>query len=503
MTPVRGAGPWLVAAAVLLWLGAWFWAGRHALLDDALIHLRFAHHLRDSGVFSFDGVTPSYGASSPLYVGLLSLLARLSSSPLVAKGASLLAYLALLGTVASAARRPGGARASWVAAALCLLSPMALLWLTDGMETAWSALLAILVVSSAAPEAPAAQLTRSAWGSAAGDFLLGAAAVLTRVELALAIGFAVAASLSESGWRDWRRRLPLAAGGLVGLGILQLVFGHLLPDTAVAKTAPAAALWDAAWQVARSTGAALSLGIGLAGLWLATLALAWRRAAPRERAGLLVANLLFPAVVALIALRGHTVHGIRHLLWVYCFLVAWNSRTLAVAAGARSSSGRRRWLIPLAAALLALAWIGEGRLVGRLLGQRNELLRSMRGAGLERLRDSTGGACDVGFIAFFSGARMLDFNGLVNGRELAALPWHQRLALLAAERPDFLFLTAEQARQLGRHLDLDTYRVCGRYSMQFLTTRKDYFLALAPGAPRAGFDCPAPLDAALAAAGPS
>jgi hypothetical protein len=390
---------------------------------------------------------------------------------------------------------------------------MALLWLTDGMETALSALVAILVAFFAAPVSPTAEVTAPAWRSAAGGLLLGAAAVLTRVELALAIAFAVAASLSESGWRHWRpwrKTLPLAAGGLLGLGILQLAFGHLLPDTAVAKTAPAAALWDTAWQVARSTGAALSLGIGLAGLGLLTLALALRRAGPRQRSGLLVANLLFPAVVALIALRGHTVHGIRHLLWVYCFLIAWNSRSLAVGdetrgsvEGTPSHSRRRGILIPLAACLLALAWIGEGRLVGRLLGQRNELLLSMRAAGLERLCDATGGAFDVGFIAFFTGARMLDFNGLVNGRELAALPWHQRLERLAAARPDFLFVTAAQARQLGLHLDLAAYRICGRYHMQFLTTRKDYFLALAPGAPRTGFDCSTPLAAAVAGAGAS
>src|SRR4051812_17979013 len=58
-----------VIAAGTLWVAFWIWVGRYALLDDALIHLRYAHLLRRVGFVTFDGRTASYGTSSPLYVG--------------------------------------------------------------------------------------------------------------------------------------------------------------------------------------------------------------------------------------------------------------------------------------------------------------------------------------------------------------------------------------------------------------------------------------------------
>ena len=63
---------------IILIAGAWSiflcWAGRHEMLDDALIHLRYAAVLHDRHLISFDGVNPNYGASSLLYVGILALL---------------------------------------------------------------------------------------------------------------------------------------------------------------------------------------------------------------------------------------------------------------------------------------------------------------------------------------------------------------------------------------------------------------------------------------------
>ena len=59
-------------AAALAWTAGWLWFGRSAMLDDALIHLRYAHRLLQSGFFTFDGVTSSFGASSPAFVAILA-----------------------------------------------------------------------------------------------------------------------------------------------------------------------------------------------------------------------------------------------------------------------------------------------------------------------------------------------------------------------------------------------------------------------------------------------
>src|SRR5215217_3453900 len=225
----------LILAAGLLWIGAWIAFSRYALLDDALIHLRYAHMLLRSGFMTFDGTTFSYGTSSPLYVGLLAALSPVIAGPLLPKAVSVTFYLVLLGEIVRFAREAGARQAGWVLLGLILISPMALRWLTDGMETSLSALLVVLLATRA-----------SRAGSEPGvadpllSFALGAALVLTRIELALAIFFAMAGALPLLTPNQLiRRHLPLTLGGLSSLISLQLLFGHVLPDTALAKrTAP-------------------------------------------------------------------------------------------------------------------------------------------------------------------------------------------------------------------------------------------------------------------------
>jgi hypothetical protein len=55
-----------------LWLGSWIYFTRYAMLDDALIHLRYAAFLRQLHFITYDGVHASYGTSSLLYVSLLA-----------------------------------------------------------------------------------------------------------------------------------------------------------------------------------------------------------------------------------------------------------------------------------------------------------------------------------------------------------------------------------------------------------------------------------------------
>ncbi|HJX26363.1 MAG TPA: hypothetical protein VJ885_00505, partial [Thermoanaerobaculia bacterium] len=300
------------AALLLLWLAGWLWFGRHALLDDALIHLRYAQGLARTGFLTFDGTTQSYGASSPLYVALLGLLARVMESPLLPKAVSILGYLLLLGLAAAAGLRDNGARAGWMALLMVLLAPMGQRWLTDGMETSLVGAMVLLLAAVAFREPPDESLSAMLLLG-----LLGAGLVLLRVELSLALFFAALGVLWLLPWRQAMRRLaPLAAGGFAGLLFLVHAFGHVLPDTAVAKRTAPLSLLDALFQVGRSTLASLSFGVGLAVLWAVTLGLGLRRGGFHERMALLSANLLLPCVLTLIAARGQILHGVRHVLWV-------------------------------------------------------------------------------------------------------------------------------------------------------------------------------------------
>jgi hypothetical protein len=480
-------------AAALAWTAGWLWLGRFAMLDDALIHLRYAHRLLQSGFFTFDGTTPSFGASSPAFVALLAAFSTVSRSPLLGKAVSAVAYLALLATVAWRARNARAGRSGWLVLALALVSPMALYWLADGMETGLGALLSILLALVVQP-APGEELQELRAGGFLIAFGAGLAAVVTRVELSLAIFFAVIASLPLVPVRRLLQRpLFLALGGLTGMATLYAIFGQVTPDTALAKRTLPVSFVAALYQVGRSTASSLTFGLLVVTLWLGSFLAAWRRAGRSARVSLVLANLLFPTLVEMIALRGQILHGVRHVLWAYLFLIAWNLGLLALTPRVNEPAPSPvRWRAGLAAAalLVAAAWAWEGSRVARLLASRNQLFLAMRGQSLERLRSTTGAAFDIGFISYFTEARMLDFSGLVNGRAMAVMPIAERTARIAAENPDFLFLSSHQASSLQGALDLGAYTVCERFQISSLSSVEPYVLAVRDATlARSGLSC--------------
>lgn len=485
----------LVGAALFLWLVGWLWVGRYAMLDDALIHQRYAQGLARAGYLTFDGKTPSYGASSPLYVALLATIAAAVESPLAPKVISVASYLLLLGLAVAGVLRDGASRAGWIALLVLLLAPMAQRWLTDGMET--SLVAASMLTLSAA--VLGGREERGGPATAGLLFAFGAAVVLLRAELSLAIFFAVLGAVCVFPLRPALRRLaPLALGGLTGVAALVLTFGHVLPDTAVAKRTAPIGLAEAAFQAGRSTLASLSFGSGLAALWAVTLAMGLRRATRRGRAALIAANALLPCVILLVAARGQILHGVRHLLWIYFFLISWNVCVLDRMA-AVPSLGRRGaapWLGLAAGLALFAAWVFEAPAVAKILQSRSEIFLAMRRQPLASLADTTGAAYDVGFIGFFTGAPLLDLNGLVNGRGFAALPPRERIRRIGAQRPGFLFVTAPQAASLAGSLDLPSYRICHGYRSVNLGGSEVHLLAVrADEAARLGWACGKTLSA--------
>lgn len=478
-------------AAAALWLAGWLWIGRYAMLDDALIHLRYAQGLSHTGLLTYDGVTFSYGASSPLYVALLAL-PPLPQSLLLPKAASLAGYLLLLGLATAPVWRYDRVSLGEVSLLILLLSPMALRWLTDGMETSLVAVSVLLLASAALHEAPERQPPIIL-------FIFGAAIVLLRIELSLALFFAVLGAIFFRCPKRLGRLAAVASGGLAGIAFLYLLLGHVLPDTAVAKQTVAVSLWTALFQIGLSTGAALSFGIGLVLLWASTLAISWWQGNQAERSALLVANLLFPCLIVLVAVRGQILHGVRHVLWVYLFLIAWNLRISRLQqnvspAAARPGTTFRKAGVATALSALALLWSVEIPAVAALLRSRSALFLEMRRHHLERLADVTGAAYDIGLVGAFTGAPLLDGNGLVNGRSFAALSGVERTRRIGAERPGFLFVTAPQAAGLKPFLDLDSYQICHRYRSANLRGSQTYFLAARePYLKRLGTPCLEPL----------
>jgi hypothetical protein len=389
------------------------------MLDDALIHLRYAAVLHDRHLISFDGVHPNYGTSSLLYVGILALLRSVTRSPLLPKAISLIAFAGLLGL------------AYWISrfnrlalALICVLvSPFAVRWLTDGMETSVACLLSVTLAILLYRKAPPVSL--------------GAAAMLLsllRVDLTLLVAFAVVLMIAQ---REWARAASLGVGSGLSLAFIRATMGHLLPDTAVAKQGVHFFLvFHSAVEVIAST---FSFGLGVVAIWILSAILAWRV----NRGSTLVANLPFPVLVLLAAAKGQQIQGIRYVVWALLFSIAWN-----LLATATVPQPRTAFLVAFTCVLL-VCWTVELPLSRKIDQGRSETFETMEHAHLDRLHGE-GLASDVGYVAYFSGAPICDLSGLVNGREAARLTTNQRAQACVARNPSFLFLTAPQIGYVDR-----------------------------------------------------
>ncbi len=469
-----------------MWAVAWLWIGRYHMLDDALIHLRYADHLARLGFLSFDGVTRSYGSSSLLYVTLLAALRRVTTWALLPKLLSVVAYVALLAVAAHAAQRSRRAgQWTWMGFVLCLLSPMGIRWLTDGMETSLVVLaagvLALAIACMAGRKTSAAAY--------AGFLVLGALLPVLRVELAFLVAMASLTLLlmhSETFTPSLLVRTALAdshlaLGAALGLGGVYLAMDALLPNTALAK-AHATPLIEQISADARTCAGSLTFGMGLLLVWLVSATWLLMRTRLQRRRAAVAANATLPLQLVLVLSRGQAIQGVRYLLWALAFMIVWNAQMLREVELPRPAASWQRRTALVALAAITVAWTVEGRITWRVIEDRSETFVRLRTAPFSALAGSDGVAGDIGFISYFSGGRICDLAGLVGGRAVAVMTSDERASYCAQRKPAFAFLTTEQAKHFGQHYDLSRYVVCGQYDFTNVSTPDRHYLLVEPPA---------------------
>ena len=378
---------WWLAVCLFIWLLGWIWSSSPYMLDDALIHLRYAENLQLYHRITFDGVHVSFGTSSLLYVFLLAGLRVFSTSPVLPRVVSSTLDLALFGSVFAVLRR--GLRRQrnanplvWFMAAALLATmaaPSAVRWLDDGMETGLVLLdtfLGVLLLR---------RLVRPPGGSVwtgLAAFAYGLFTVLLRVELALLVtciaGMAVLAGDGRRGLRRFTPALPAAAGALVAAVLIRLTMHAWLPDTAAAKAYGIDHWRDTFRMTGITVLSSVSLGVGLVVLWLVgALALSiWRQMRWAE-----VAASSLPLIVLLLAARrGQQIQGIRYFGWTLLFPVLWNWLRLAEMP-APDRSRVERWLRTLVLGglvLLVPAFAVESWAFNRVFAGRNAAFNEFR-----------------------------------------------------------------------------------------------------------------------------
>jgi hypothetical protein len=463
----RGA-QWALLGAVSVCAVSSLWAARMFFQDDAFIHLRIARSLVDLGFYSFNGDRPAYCTSSLLYTTILAVASRFSSSPLLPKIIGIMTYAGLFSAIAMRfiAAPNARARALYLVFLAAVASPLGVRWLADGMETGLAGLLALGLAAAAVEICSSAAREGSPVRYGAPLYLvLGMAATTLRIEFGFIISLIVAGSLLQFGRIAVNRlSVSLALGGLLGLAAIYEIFGTLLPDTAIAKSQPAAGLPAMADLVAslsdaaKAHVAASSFGVLILGSWLLSAAWAIRHSSWRRFAWVVNAGL--PVLIVLIAWHQQAIQGYRYFVFIEFFLLYTNIRLLdsvpASPVVERGRSPSARWIA--AAIIFAAGGVWQAFDLYRL-----DMMSKGRGASFERfekadfadLKDTYGVAWDVGLIGYFSQAKILDVCGLVDGRDVARMSRSERLRLFASSRPiRFVFANAAQLEEIRGIVDL-------------------------------------------------
>lgn len=492
----------LPITALTIWLSAWLYISRYQMLDDALIHWRYATNLQHFHLLTFNGNQQSYGNSSLLYVGVLSLLNIFQVSPLTPKALSVFSYLVLVTSVMWPLLRMSTSRSQLarMGLLLTLLSPFSIRWLTDGMETSATVLSAYLVGYTAFTISRRGFITPYLWASLA---VMGIIVEFLRTELALMLFLACAAIaferslLFKKDQTSARKRLVLVlsssgmfVGGIAAIATIFIRFHHLLPDTAVAKQGLSGL--SPILGVVSATVSSFSFGLGMLAVWVYTAFCARdiiRRKGQSFIPWLLV-NSCWPMVVALASARGQSIQGVRYLAWSWMFSAAWNIAQLQeddrkCPVPPETRNARSVWALIVAFCLFAVA---EGPAAIRTMNGRAQTFLAMRSLPLQQFQGEVGIASDIGFIGYFSDSQVCDTGGLVNGREWATLTSTNRDRACAAKGAAFLFMTAGQLAEYGRWTDLSQWDYCK--SFDFTNVRSDDRHYLAVPKSKSGTLCP-------------
>jgi len=490
---------------LLLWLVCWISVSWGAVQDDAFIHLRYAANLQLHHFITYDGVHANYGASSLLYVSGLAILRGLTSSPDLPHATSSVMHLLLFGGLsmlfARIAVRSEIAGKAGLVLLLLLSTPSAVRWLDDGMETvvavAVVSLLAWLIhgeVREGRRRGPRIWLR---YGLIA---LLAFFAVLLRVELSLmcVAGFVLLTMRRMNESRNWWEtprvtalRLmramwqssPVAIGCGLALAAIYSTMHVLLPDTALAKSHGIRFWSNPLHDTAYTLSGAFSFGAGLGVFWVLTLFLMLRTYG-RPTAITVLANSLFPALLAVAVWRGQEIQGVRYFAWTFFFSIVWNilelSRQVTQAAPPSAGQPSNSALVHGFVAMVLLLLPVEGVVMHRVLAHRQATLRLFESQRLDVLRTRRGVASDIGFIGYFTRANLCDLAGLVNGRAAGGLSSQQRVQACAATDPDFVFVNLSQLLSVARAMDLSGWQMCGNYDFTNVTRPDRHYLVVRP-----------------------
>lgn len=415
--------------------------------DDAFITYRYARSWAEGDGLVFNPGERVLGTTAPGYALLLGLLSA-------ASGISVPVWGTLL-AVASLAAVALVLRSALVEAPPAVRTGVPLLFAGSAFLLQWNVeMLGAEQFPILALGVAAAHLALDRDHPLAAGLLI-TAAMACRLDAALLAGI-----LGLALWWS-RRRFPwvFALAGLLPLalflGWLWNEFGAIVPNTMDAKQSELATgaysytakQWTWLRRSLPLAGCAALLGLALWAIGEGVRAVSQRRSVPAGRFAAVLGLWLFVHEIA------YRLLGVPFAPWYHVHLI--NGLLAAAALGAVLAVSRFRRVprIPGAALLLLPILIPSAVWIGRHFGKPPdprwagyvEAARAIREAG-----GSSVAVVEIGFVGYFSEARVLDLMGLVSPEALEARRRGDLAGLVARERPEYLLdVSLFRAEALG------------------------------------------------------
>jgi hypothetical protein len=445
---------------------------RHLFLDDAFIHLRIARNIVNHGFYSFNGDEPTYSTSSPLYTYLLAIFWEIQPSSLILKYINVATYLLLFVMLSNfiLAAKSSSARMISILWLMAISSPMAIRWLTDGMETVAVAITAI-VLGKFASDLVNKKLANA---DLMAYFIVCFFATMLRVEFLFVIALIVSGwvlnlvlnlTKAETDKTTWPP-ITLLLGGLFGVVTVWWMFGYVLSDAAVAKAGMSSdlslsKLGEYLFGVIRVHVAASFFGLATAICWLWS---AFELVKEKKNVVYSVAlNSGFLVLFLLIVFRQQALQGYRYFIFIEFFLTAYNIYSLR-RCEARVTDHKVPRLVILVACVLIAGWqFFDFTRLEVINSGRSLTYARFSNSDLSYLNKEIGIAWDVGMIGYFSDGYILDPQGLVNGRKYASMKGADRLSIFPLANVDFVFANQEQIDALKPYLNVNGWTEVGQF----------------------------------------
>lgn len=489
--------------AIIILLGCYslvlIFITRYHFLDDAYIHLRIAKNLVDHGFYSFNGDIPTFSTSSPFYTALLSSIWIGTHQILLPKYVNLVVYFILFALISIIAiKRAYLISLLWL---IAVTSPIGIRWLTDGMETGLVAVFGVCLGALIHRLASNDDLPFK-WSVGLVYLVMGLISVTLRVEFLFILASSVLAWIICTYFpikRCYKIKynltfayvVLLAIGAGLGVVIIYATFGYMLPDTAVAKAAKGHVeinlftdLIDFVRLVVMVHFAASLFGVGVGLCFLLSIFKCLLSVKPSGGKGVFfILNVCFIVFLALIFIRHQALQGYRYFVAIEFFLLTYNIMSLPESKSLTLNGFIRNNAVLLVVISLVVSWnIFDFSRLQIISSGRSRTFHEFADKDIKFLSEKNGVAWDVGMIGFFSDGRILDPNGLVNGRDFADKTSQERLdSICRDDKIDFVFANMEQLRALNKCLDTNKWTTVNSYDFPNFNGQPDtHYLIVRP-----------------------